>query len=1025
LEGHQSKGDFPTPEGFGNICGRKRNEGGAWAIFQHPKGLETSEGENETKAAHGRFSNIYQHHSTRVTSFMFETNFTTSPQFTSEQAQAVLRDHWHLEGQLKPLASYQDQNFLLTTHDHQKYVLKIANEATPLEWLDLQNQLMHHLASSSIPQLIPSKDEQYMVNHDSHEWRLISFIHGTMLGEIPFRSEAFLTHLGQYAAQLTQRLKSFSHPASERPVQWDLQQAASLIETWKHFNQVKKVSKLIEEVLASWKQLAPKAATLRRSVIHADMTRYNLLINEAGNNIEGLIDFGDVCLSWTIGEVAVLLLESVMIGSPTPFADAECFLKAFHAIEPLEKHELEMLFPLMKLRSASLLCASARQLSLDPKNEYVQEQAHDDAVMFEHVMAFSPDLMRQIFFQACGYSAPNAPNLRKQRPILDLPKDCPILDFSPKSSLFNQAGKHYAREFPRTLKDHLGIVPFGSVHFANVLEPSSDEPICVALGTFAFAPSGKLIYSPFAAVVLKNEAYCLTLKTSDGVYILLKNIYTSLEQNDSVKKGECIGIVFTKPPQALPFLWVKASILPETPDFVKPSEAKYWLGMCFDLFGNKEREPDAKDLTERRQKSIQRAQEYYYERPMNLVRGWKQYLISADGRVYLDAINNVAHVGHSHPHIVESGYRQMHLLNTNARFLYESNVSYAERLLSHFPPHLDTVFFVCTGSEANDLALRLARAYTRQQDVMVIDGEYHGNTTAVDEVSTCLLDNPSAAKSVRPFTHPLIQPNTFRGRFRKGESHSMDIASLYAQDAEEKIARLQAKGRNLAAFISESLLGSGGGVEMPHGYLAKVYDAVHQAGGVCIADEVQIGFGRMGTHFWGFEKEGVSPDIVTLGKPLGNGHPISAVVTTAEIAEAYRQQFTYFNTFAGNPVSCQIAHAVLDVIEDEQLQQNAHEVGSYLKNQLETLVDEFEQVGAIYGHGFYLGVDIVQDKEHRQPATAQAMLISERMKQQGIIIYPTGDYYNILKIKPPMCFTKSNADFLVAQLRSILRITAP
>jgi 4-aminobutyrate aminotransferase-like enzyme len=217
-------------------------------------------------------------------------------------------------------------------------------------------------------------------------------------------------------------------------------------------------------------------------------------------------------------------------------------------------------------------------------------------------------------------------------------------------------------------------------------------------------------------------------------------------------------------------------------------------------------------------------------------------------------------------------------------------------------------------------------------------------------------------------------------------------------------------------------LGSGGGVEMPKGYLKQVYQAIHEAGGVCIADEVQIGFGRMGTHFWGFEKEGVLPDIVTLGKPMGNGHPVSAVVTTKAIAEAYQKKYTYFNTFAGSPVSTQIASTVLDVIEAESLQENANVVGQFFKSALETLVDDYKNVGAIYGHAFYLGVDIVESKKTKKPAPEKAMLICEAMQKKGVVVYPTGDYYNILKIKPPMCFTKENASFFVESLKSILDV---
>jgi 4-aminobutyrate aminotransferase-like enzyme len=279
------------------------------------------------------------------------------------------------------------------------------------------------------------------------------------------------------------------------------------------------------------------------------------------------------------------------------------------------------------------------------------------------------------------------------------------------------------------------------------------------------------------------------------------------------------------------------------------------------------------------------------------------------------------------------------------------------------------------------------------------------------------MDNPTASKSVRSYTHPLMQPNTFRGKYREDVAN---VADLYAADVIAKIENIQSQGRGVAAFISESLLGSGGGVEMPKTYLQKVYKLVRNAGGVCIADEVQIGFGRMGSHFWGFEKEGVVPDIVTLGKPMGNGYPISAVVTTRAIADAYKKKYTYFNTYAGNAVACEIANTVLDVIAAEKLQEHALEVGQYLKSEFERLVPEFNCVGAVYGHAMYLGVDIVTDKLSRNPDSHKALLICEAMKKKGIIVYPTGDFYNILKVKPPLCFTKENATLFIDTLRTIL-----
>jgi 4-aminobutyrate aminotransferase-like enzyme len=342
-------------------------------------------------------------------------------------------------------------------------------------------------------------------------------------------------------------------------------------------------------------------------------------------------------------------------------------------------------------------------------------------------------------------------------------------------------------------------------------------------------------------------------------------------------------------------------------------------------------------------------------------------------------------------------------------------MNYSERLLALLPEPLRVAFFVCSGSEANDLALRLARAYTGQQDVIVIDGEYHGNTTATYEISTSLLDNPAEGKAAREFIHLAAQPNLFRGPHR-----GVEAGATYAGSVRECVERIQHKDRQPAAFFTEALLGSSGGIDLPDGYLAAAYQIVREAGGVCIADEVQVGFGRVGAHWWAFEAQGVVPDIVTLGKPMGNGHPLSAVVTTRRIAEAFAAQTTYFNTFGGNPVSCEVGSAVLDVMEREGLRANALEVGRYFKTALLQLMATQPMLGAVYGLGLYMGIELVREHATAEPATEEAMRVADRMKARGIIVYPTGDHYNILKLKPPLVFSKTDADFFVGQLAEVL-----
>jgi 4-aminobutyrate aminotransferase-like enzyme len=414
---------------------------------------------------------------------------------------------------------------------------------------------------------------------------------------------------------------------------------------------------------------------------------------------------------------------------------------------------------------------------------------------------------------------------------------------------------------------------------------------------------------------------------------------------------------------------------------------------------------------------IPQAQPLYYAEPPEMVRGIRQYLYDAQARAYLDCVNNVAAVGHSHPRVTAAAVRQLQLLNTNSRFLYASMTHFAERLAALLPDPLERVFLVSTGSEANDLALRLARAATGRADVVCIRDAYHGWTTATYEVSTSSVDNPLGAQSQPGHIHPVLSPDTYRGPIRAGEA---DAGPRYAESVRDVISALTARGRAPAAFICEALYGNAGGIVLPDGYLQAAYAHVRAAGGICIADEVQVGYGRLGAHFWGFEQQGVVPDIVTIAKATGNGHPVAAVITTAAIADALQGQGGFFASVGGGPVSCEIGLAVLDVIEEEKLQDNALRVGGALRAGLDELVVRHEIAGAAHGMGLYLGLDLVRDRETREPAREEAYAICERMRERGAIIQPTGDGENVLKLKPPLVIGARDVDWLVETLDGVL-----
>ncbi|MBN8893893.1 MAG: aminotransferase class III-fold pyridoxal phosphate-dependent enzyme [Rhodanobacter sp.] len=405
-----------------------------------------------------------------------------------------------------------------------------------------------------------------------------------------------------------------------------------------------------------------------------------------------------------------------------------------------------------------------------------------------------------------------------------------------------------------------------------------------------------------------------------------------------------------------------------------------------------------------------------YNEPLKIVRGEGIHLYDQYGQPYLDMVNNVCHVGHCHPHVVAAGQAQMAQLNTNTRYLHDNIVEYALRLTATLPAALSVVFLTNSGTEANDLALRLAQAHTRAQGVIVVDHAYHGHSPSMVELSPYKF-NGKGGQGQASHVGVVAMPDVYRGPFREPSEAGRQYGALL-QPAIESLRRHDIA---TAAFYCESLLGCGGQIVLPEGYLAEAYAAVRAAGGVCLADEVQVGFGRVGEHFWAFERQGVVPDIVTMGKPMGNGHPMGAVVTTPEIAASFVNGMEYFNTFGGNPVSCAIALAVLDVIADEKLQENARRVGGFLLDGLRELQQRHDAIGDVRGCGLFLGVELVRDRAARTPDRPKAKAVVEAMKARHVLLSTEGPDDNVLKIKPPIVFSQANAEEFLDKLDQVLR----
>ncbi len=419
------------------------------------------------------------------------------------------------------------------------------------------------------------------------------------------------------------------------------------------------------------------------------------------------------------------------------------------------------------------------------------------------------------------------------------------------------------------------------------------------------------------------------------------------------------------------------------------------------------------DLLQRRERLLGRNMSLFYEEPVHIVRGEGVWLWDADGRRYLDCYNNVPHVGHCHPRVVEAIARQAATLNTHTRYLHEGILDYVERLTATFDTGLDTAILTCTGSEANDVALRMAEAVTGRTGVIATDHTYHGNTTAVSQLSTRMPPIGGFGGHVRH----VPAPDSYRPL---GGAAGAPFAEAFAREVENAIASLQETPHGFSALIVDPFFANEGFPDLPSGFLAPAVAAVRKAGGVVICDEVQPGFGRTGSHFWGHQRAGVVPDIVTLGKPMGNGHPIGGVVAGADTLNAFRKAFRYFNTFGGNPVSCAAAMAVLDVLEEEKLQENAVVVGDYARKGLERLAQKHGVIGDVRGSGLFFGAELVADRQGRTPDADLAARVINDMRGNGILMGKLGIHQNATKIRPPMPFTTDNADMMLTALDDAL-----
>jgi 4-aminobutyrate aminotransferase-like enzyme/Ser/Thr protein kinase RdoA (MazF antagonist) len=940
-----------------------------------------------------------------------------SPRFALQDARQLARERFGVEGAVSELGSHQDQNVLVDTGSA-RFVLKIANAAFGEAELDLQNRAMAHLAerlSFEVPLPCAALDgsELVAVERDGVTYllRLVTFIEGEPLIDAEHLAPPVLRSLGAIAGEVAHSLEGFEHAAADRAMQWDPRHVGAVVEALAPHVEDPRRRELVAGVArAAAEAIERLAPRLPRQIVHCDVTDWNVVgrRDRAGRLMPcGVIDFGDVTRTLRVCELAVAAASAYGHDLDDPISAAAEIVRGFDAACPLEDAELEAVPHLIAARAAIVAVGTEQQALLEPHNHYAQRVRAGDWAICETAAAVPAALAEAAFRLACGRGvaalAPRVPTGTWPLPGIEPGAET---DLSPVAL------------DPLTPAGAIGA--HGEARFHATCELSVAEPETIHLGLDVFAPEGHDVCAPLAGRVAHTGASEIVLAAA-GLTVRLAGLAPAVAAGDQVAAGALVGHLTAG--GALPahlHVQVAPAGMTEAPGLATPALAGAWLALCphpGPLVGLAAVSQRADALLERRRAVIPQAQPLYYAEPPEMVRGIRQYLYDARARAYLDCVNNVAAVGHSHPRVTAAAARQLQLLNTNSRFLYASMTRFAERLASLLPDPLDRVFLVSTGSEANDLALRLARAATGRADVLCVRDAYHGWTTATYEVSTSSVDNPLGAQAQPDHVHPVTSPDTYRGPIRSGEE---DAGPRYAESVRDVISALAERGRAPAAFICEALYGNAGGIVLPDGYLQAAYAHVRAAGGICIADEVQVGYGRLGAHFWGFEQQGVVPDIVTIAKATGNGHPVAAVITTAAIADALQGQGGFFASVGGGPVSCEIGLAVLDVIEGEGLQENALRVGGVLRTGLEELVARHEIAGAAHGMGLYLGLDLVRDRETREPAREEAYAICERLRERGAIVQPTGDGENVLKLKPPLVIEARDADWLVETLDGVL-----
>ena len=999
------------------------------------------------------------------------------------EAEKIALDYYGIKAKANALPGYDDENFKLISSSNALFILKISKHEADKKHLHFQNDILTHVSSKKLscqsPIVLQNLSKGLyqritLANKEKRKVRILSWVEGRLWAHINPKTTYLRFNLGKKAGEITTALKDFKKEAPKRSSNWDLADALWTMRYLDLFSQEEKTT--LSYFQRRFTDLELTYRGLPKSVIHGDLNDYNVIVSDELKTpkIIGFIDFGDAVYSQTINDLAILLAYAIM-DTQDPLSAALDVIKGYAKSCQVSEAEMECLYTLVAMRLITTVTSSALKKIEDPGNTYHLISEKPAWQLLHQWFAVNEEFARYCFRSACGFMAhpsqeafnswtasihlnfsdlfPSCIPL-EQSILKNKTEEIELLDLKVSStwmgskSDFNDLDLFQFKIDQLQRKNPTKIIAGGycetrPLYTSNAYDKegnSGPESRTCHLGIDFWLAEGTAVHALFdgevftatidagfkeygGLIILKHNENKLTFYTLHGH--LSEASASVFNVGDKVKKGACIGHLGSPEENGAwaPHLHFQLmlSMLDFTEDFpgvTYKNELKIWKSICPDpnlLFKNKhlvtQHSQSQKELISFRSSHLGKSLSLSYDQPLHIVRGEGPYLIDSYGRKYLDTVNNVAHVGHEHPLVVAAGQKQMALLNTNTRYLNEEIIDYSQALLKKLPKELSVIYLVNSGSEANELALRMAKACTGKNDMLAIEVGYHGNTNATIDVSSYKFDGKGGNGKPNS-THLLPLPDPYRGKHR-GKESGVDYA-LYAKNY---IEDLKIVDTEIAGFIGECIISCGGQIVPPKNYFQEVYKHVRKAGGVCIADEVQTGFGRTGKGFWAFELFDVVPDIVTMGKPAGNGHPIAVVACTKEVAQKFSNGMEFFNTFGGNPVSCAIGRTVLEVIEKEKLQQNALKAGTFLKAELQKLQGVFPIIGDVRGEGLFLGFEL--STTDKQPLAAHASYLSNRMKSLGILMSTDGPDYNVLKIKPPMVFSKANATEFVFRLKTV------